>query len=160
MFIRKIEIQSPIAMTVVVSSLVSSNRAEWEALAYEYNAFYKADKTPEDYEAAWTRLMSDTDVHGLVATHDGKIVGFAHFLFHASTWARTVCYLQDLYTSPCARGQGVARALIDEVGRRARAAGAARFYWLTRENNAVARVLYEKVGQYNGFIRYDGPLGP
>lgn len=69
-----------------------------------------------------------------------------------------VRYLQDLYTSEEARGVGVARALIQEVASRARKAGASRCYWLTEESNAVARVLYEKVAKYNGFIRYDFPL--
>lgn len=67
-------------------------------------------------------------------------------------------YLQDLYTSEDARGSGVARALIQAVAFRAREAGASRYYWLTQENNAVARVLYEKVAKHNGFIRYDFPL--
>lgn len=85
-------------------------------------------------------------------------MGIAHYLFHTSTWAATVCYLQDLYTLPSARSNGVARALITAVAERARVAGANRFYWLTRENNSVARVLYEKVAKHNGFIRYEYPL--
>mgnify|MGYP003446107501 CR=1 FL=1 len=34
----------------------------------------------------------------------------------------------------------------------------ARYYWLTRENNAVARALYERVTKCNGFICYDFAL--
>jgi hypothetical protein len=52
----------------------------------------------------------------------------------------------------------VGRALIGAVAAQAREAGAARYYWLTQEGNAVARMLYDKVAQYNGFIRYDFPL--
>jgi hypothetical protein len=52
----------------------------------------------------------------------------------------------------------VARALIQEVARQARIERASRYYWLTQENNAVARVLYESVARYNGFIRYDFAL--
>ena len=54
--------------------------------------------------------------------------------------------------------QGVARALIEAIAMRARADGVSRYYWLTQENNAVARALYDKVAQYNGFIRYEMPL--
>jgi GNAT superfamily N-acetyltransferase len=145
-------------MSIIVTPLVSSNRSEWEILTREYNAFYQANKSPEDYDLAWLRLVSEDGVRGLVAKADGKLVGLAHFLFHTSTWAKTVCYLQDLYTAPSARGNGVARALINAVAEQARVAGATRFYWLTRENNAVARVLYEKVAKHNGFIRYEYPL--
>jgi GNAT superfamily N-acetyltransferase len=85
-------------------------------------------------------------------------VGIAHFLYHASTWAERICYLQDLFTEESVRGQGVARALIAAVAERARQAGAARYYWLTQENNEVARALYDKVARFNGFIRYDGRM--
>ena len=145
-------------MSITVSPLVSSNRSEWEILTREYNAFYMSSKTPAEYELAWTRLTSEDGVHGLVAENEGRLVGIAHFLFHTSTWATKVCYLQDLYTSPNARGKGVARALIAAVAQTARTAGATRFYWLTRENNAVALVLYEKLAKHNGFIRYEYPL--
>ena len=53
---------------------------------------------------------------------------------------------------------GVARALIEAVAEHARSRGAARYYWLTQEHNAVARALYDKVAKYNGFIRYEYAL--
>jgi len=124
-------------------------------LARGYKAFYATPTTPAEYSAAWDRLLAQDGVHGLGAFADGELVGIAHFLFHASAWARTSCYLQDLFTSPAARGQGVARSLIEAVAAQARARGAARYYWHTQENNAVARVLYDKVGKHVGFIRYD-----
>jgi hypothetical protein len=40
----------------------------------------------------------------------------------------------------------------------ARQRGASRLYWLTREDNARARLLYDKVARFNGFIRYEFPL--
>lgn len=89
---------------------------------------------------------------------DGQMVGFAHYLFHTSTWVPKACYLQDLFTSPTARGKGVARALIEAVASNARELGATRYYWLTQEHNAEARVLYNKVAKFGGFIRYDYPL--
>ena len=85
-------------------------------------------------------------------------VGLAQFLFHASTWANKVCYLQDLFTAPHPRGNGVARLLIQEVARQARVERAARYYWLTQENNSLARVLYDRVATHNGFILYDFEL--
>jgi len=33
-----------------------------------------------------------------------------------------------------------------------------RYYWHTQEDNIRARVLYDKVARYNGFIRYVYPL--
>ncbi len=145
-------------MPVIVAPFSPSSREEWEALARGYKAFYKTEVADAGYDRAWSRLLAGDGVHGLGASLDGRLVGIAHFLFHANTWAPKVCYLQDLFTAPEARGHGVARALIEAVAARARAEGAARYYWLTQEHNAVARALYDKVARHNGFIRYDYPL--
>jgi GNAT superfamily N-acetyltransferase len=56
------------------------------------------------------------------------------------------------------RGRGVARALIDAVADAARKQGASRYYWQTKQDNARARLLYDKVAVFRGFIRYDYPL--
>jgi hypothetical protein len=36
--------------------------------------------------------------------------------------------------------------------------GADRFYWHTQEHNATARLLYDQVARFTGFIRYAYPL--
>lgn len=143
---------------VSIAPLTADDRTPWEALARGYKLFYKTDTTDAEYDLAWRRLLAREEVFGLGARQGGDLVGITHYLFHASVWSGPVCYLQDLFVSPAVRSQGVARALIEAVGRAARHAQAARCYWTTRENNAVARVLYEKVARYNGFIRYDLPL--
>jgi hypothetical protein len=40
------------------------------------------------------------------------------------------------------------------VEREARVAGASRVYWLTKEDNAAARKLYDRVAERSGFIQY------
>jgi GNAT superfamily N-acetyltransferase len=145
-------------MTVQIQELKADDRAAWEVLARGYKDFYNTPTTDAEYDVAWSRLLACDGVHGLAAWADGRLVGIAHYLFHTSVWATTNCYLQDLFTLHAARGKGVARALIEAVARQARERKAARYYWLTQEHNAVARVLYDKVGKYNGFIRYDFPL--
>ena len=134
------------------------DHADWEVLARGYKEFYATPTTDAEYATAWNRVLTQDGVHGLGAFAEGQLVGIAHYLFHTSVWARTNCYLQDLFTLPSARGGGVARSLIEAVAVEARAHGAARYYWLTQEHNAVARVLYNKVAKHMGFIRYDFPL--
>jgi GNAT superfamily N-acetyltransferase len=140
---------------IAIAPLKSDDRAAWEPLARGYKEFYKTPTTDAEYEAAWQRLMKQVGVHGLAAHVDGKLVGIAHYLFHTSTWAESVCYLQDLFTAREARGKGVGRALIEAIATQARRRGAAKYYWLTQDHNAVARTLYDKVAKYVGFIRYD-----
>lgn len=141
-----------------IRPLGPEDRPGWEVLARGYKAFYGTPTTELEYATAWNRLLRQDRVHGLGAFAEGELVGIAHYLFHTSVWAPVNCYLQGLFTAPPARGGGVARSLIEAVAVRARAQGAARYYWLTQEHNAVARVLYDKVAVHLGFIRYDFPL--
>jgi GNAT superfamily N-acetyltransferase len=143
---------------VKISMLRPEDRQAWEVLARGYKEFYATPTTDVEYATAWERLLGQDGVLGLGGFLDGKLVGIAHYLFHTSTWAKSNCYLQDLFTLPSERGHGVARALIEAVAAQARLHGAARYYWLTQEDNAVARGLYDKVAQHVGFIRYDFPL--
>lgn len=143
---------------VVVSNLSPADRGPWETLARGYKDFYKTPTPDAEYDTTWARLVSQDGVFALGAKVDGELVGIAHFLFHTAVWAPKVCYLQDLFTAPSARGKGVARALIDAVARAARAQGATRYYWMTQADNAVARALYDKVATHHGFIRYEYAL--
>jgi GNAT superfamily N-acetyltransferase len=145
-------------MTIQIAPLAAADRAAWEPLARGYKAFYNTDTSQAEYDRAWTRLLKQDDVFGLGARQGGELVGFTHYLFHTSTWAPEVCYLQDLFTAPAARGRGVARALIDAVAVVARKRGCARLYWLTQHDNQTARALYDQVAAYKGFIRYDHAL--
>ena len=142
-------------MTVHIAPLRKEDHARWIVLAQGYKTFYKTTLTVEQYDNAWQRLLAQDGILGLGASRDGQMVGIAHYLFHTTVWAQNVCYLQDLFVDPLARGQGVARALIEAVAKNSKDRDAARFYWLTQEHNATGRVLYDKVAKFNGFIRYD-----
>ena len=143
---------------LAVAPLAEEDRAEWEELARGYKAFYRTDIPDQAYEHTWRRLRADEEIHGLGARLDGRLVGIAHYLFHAQTWSADSSYLQDLFTAEDARGKGVATALIEAVAVEARIRGAVKFYWLTKEDNAPARALYDRIARWKGFIRYDFPL--
>src|SRR4051812_48036993 len=105
--------------TRTIRPLATADRAAWAPLWDGYNAFYgRAGPTalaPQVTDVLWQRLFDPNEpVYALVAQDDGGLQGFAHFLFHRSTTRiEPVCYLQDLFTAPEARGRGVARALIE-----------------------------------------------
>lgn len=143
-----------------IAPLGIADRAGWERLARGYKHFYGSVTSDAEYDLAWRRLLGQDGVHGLGARIDGELVGIAHYLFHTGVWTPSICYLQDLFTAPSARGKGVARALIDAVALAAHKDGASRFYWLTQEQNTVARTLYDKIAHNRGFVRYDYPLPP
>ncbi|MBK0063293.1 GNAT family N-acetyltransferase [Acinetobacter sp. S54] len=84
-----------------------------------------------------------------------ELVGFVHYIFHRSTWTiENYCYLQDLFVSPQRRVCGFGRKLIEAVYVEAKQNNCSRVYWLTQENNAQARMLYDRVADQSGFIQY------
>ena len=145
-------------MPITIAPLVAADHARWRRLAEGYLTFYETVRDDAEYDTAWRRLLAGDGVHGLGAHQDGVLVGITHYLFHDSTWHPRVCYLQDLFVDPAARGQGAARALIEAVADAARARSAERLYWHTQDHNVTARALYDKVARYRGFIRYEYPL--
>lgn len=145
-------------MILQIAPLAAGDRAQWEPLARGYKAFYKTELADAEYDTAFRRMLEAEGTHGLGAKIDGRLVGITHYLFHTGIWHARACYLQDLFVDDGVRGRGVARALIEAVAERARVQGAQRLYWLTQEHNTTARLLYDRIAKYNGFLRYDYPL--
>jgi GNAT superfamily N-acetyltransferase len=114
---------------------------------------------PHVTAATWQRLLDpEQHVDGLVAEHDGEVVGFVNYVLHPSTWGTAdTCYLEDLFVSPEARGSGAGRALIEAVLERAESYGWDKVYWHTRADNARARALYDSFAPADDFVRYVVP---
>jgi GNAT superfamily N-acetyltransferase len=139
-----------------VRPVAPTDLAQWQALWDGYNTFYERTVPPEITRVTWSRFFDTNEpVHALVAEKDGRLLGLVHYLFHRSTTLiGPTCYLQDLFTTEGARGQGVGRALIESVYERARTAGSLRVYWQTHETNLTAMALYDKVAERSGFLVY------
>jgi GNAT superfamily N-acetyltransferase len=142
--------------TILIRPVGEDEREAWDPLWADYLSFYKTALAGDISDLAWTRFHDpDEQIFALGGYVDGRLAGFAHYLFHRSTWAtHRYCYLEDLFVAETARGRGMGRALIEAVYERARAASASRVYWLTQSDNAQARVLYDKVAVNLGFIQY------
>lgn len=150
--------------TLTVRAAVAGDFDAWLTLWDGYNAFYGrhgATALPAEVtRSTWQRFFDAYEpVHCLIADRGGQLVGLAHYIFHRSTiQVAPTCYLQDLFTSDAARGNGVGRALIEALYQRARAANCGRVYWLTHETNQVAMRLYDRIAERSGFIVYRKPL--
>ncbi|ADB33048.1 GCN5-related N-acetyltransferase [Kribbella flavida DSM 17836] len=139
---------------LTVDRLTAADRETWQWLFAGYNEFYGRTMPAEFFDRCWAEFSAAERMHALGAKVDGSLVGIAHFLTHASTTSADVCYLQDLFTAPDARGRGVARALIAAVTDWATANDCSRVYWATQESNTAARRLYDQVAENRGFILY------
>jgi GNAT superfamily N-acetyltransferase len=145
---------------LIVRPVVAADYDQWLPLWDGYNAFYgRAGATalaPEITKTTWARFFDPYEpMFARVAERDGALVGLTHYLLHRSTTAiAPSVYLQDLFTSEDARGQGVGRALIEAVYDYAQGAGIPRVYWQTHESNTTAMRLYDQVAEKSGFIIY------
>jgi GNAT superfamily N-acetyltransferase len=143
-------------MAIAIRGVRAGDHEAWLALWRGYQQFYKADLSADEGRL-WRDLLTarGDGPYALVAEVDGAILGLAQYLFHKTTWsAKPRCYLNDLFTHEAARGRGVGRALIEAVRKHANEAGCQQVWWLTQDNNAVARRLYDQVGKLTPFIKY------
>lgn len=134
----------------------AADYAQWRRLWDMYLAFYKVVLPEEVTAQTWARLMdAGSPVQARLAVQGGMVVGFAIHHHHGSTWVLGQDgYLEDLFVETDARGQGIGRALLQDVIALGRARGWARIYWHTDAGNAQARALYDDFTAADGHIRY------
>jgi len=140
-----------------IRPLAANDFAQWSDLWRQYLEFYQSSVPQTVYETTFDRLIDakNTAQNALVADQAGTLVGLVHFIYHPHNWrVENVCYLQDLFTAPNTRGQGVGRALIQSVYDLADKNGTPSVYWLTQDFNKTARQLYDRIATQTPFIKY------
>jgi GNAT superfamily N-acetyltransferase len=140
----------------LIRAALPSDESTWRHLWRGYCDFYRARLPDEVTNRTWKRILDpDSAVMCVVAEVDGQVLGFANSLVHENTWeTQAVCYLEDLFVTPAARGRGVGAALLEWLRNAMRAEGWARLYWMTKADNQQARRLYDHFTQADDFVRY------
>jgi GNAT superfamily N-acetyltransferase len=144
-------------MSVIVRPLQDSDRSDWDLLWAGYLAFYQTELADAVTDGTWRRLLDPTSgIDGFAAVDEtATMVGFVHYLFHPVTWSLTErCYLEDLFVAESARGTGAGRQLMEAVFAIGAERNADQTYWWTHDTNAMARRLYDRIGQATPFIKY------
>jgi len=141
---------------ITIRSALPADETVWRSLWRDYCDFYAASIPADVTDRTWKRILDpDSAVLCMVAEVDGKVYGFANCVVHENTWeTQPVCYLEDLFVAPSARGHGLGKALLEWLRNAMRAEGWARLYWTTREDNQRARRLYDRFTSADGFVRY------
>lgn len=143
---------------LTIRPIRSDDEAAWRMLWAGYLNYYETVLPDEIYRTTFSRLLAGGpgEFRGFLALLDDRPAGLVHFVFHPSSWVQSdVCYLQDLFTVPQARGAGVAGALIEAVFAAGDQLGVPSVYWFTQDFNARARRLYDRIGVLTPFVRYD-----
>ncbi|MCS6971594.1 MAG: GNAT family N-acetyltransferase [Turneriella sp.] len=143
-------------MEITIRPLAAEDFAAWLPHWKNYQRFFNTEIPDKITQQTWKRIIDPNEpVHALGAFSDNTLMGFAHMIYHRSCWTQgDYCYLQDLYTAPEFRRQGIGQALLEAVFAKAKADGIARVHWLTHETNVAAQRLYDKLAVRSGFIQY------
>lgn len=145
------------AAAAVVRPVTADDREAWGELYRGYRDFYAKPHDARVFETVWGWLMDpDHETRCLIATVDGVPVGLGHF----RTFARPIdggrgLYLDDLFTSPEARGSGAGSAILTRLAEIARDEGASLVRWITAADNETARRLYDRVAKQTPWVTYD-----
>ncbi|MDF1749288.1 MAG: GNAT family N-acetyltransferase [Alphaproteobacteria bacterium] len=144
---------------LIVKNPEPDDRDEWQELWIENCAHFGAtDMSLTVIDALWRRIIDPASVMQawLARTESGsKSLGLAHTILHPHTFSlRMVCYLEDLWVSPDARGAGVGSYLIKYLTEVAKQQGWRRLYWETGIDNEPAQRLYDRVATRRASITY------
>ena len=142
-----------------IRHIEARDRDQWEELFLAYGVFYETAFTQDIVDGVWTWLMDQThSVSGFVAeaNSEGTVVGFAHLRQQADTFrAGPSWFLDDLFTTPSARGQGVGRALIDALKAHGASHGGGDLRWITAADNRSAQHLYDTLASRTSWVMYE-----
>ena len=143
-------------MTLHIQTAQAADHTHWLPLWHGFLGFYGVTLDPAVTAATWARIIApEHRMTCRIAFDDGQAVGFAIHHAHCSTWVvGDDVYLEDLFVAPQARGQGVGRALIEDLIAIGRTRGWHRLYWNTDRGNAAAQRLYNSFCRDDGHIRY------
>jgi ribosomal protein S18 acetylase RimI-like enzyme len=149
---------------IAIRPLRESDRARWFQLYLGYMDFYEKPATTQHIDQLWSRLLNPDDALACFVAVDDHDVALG--LAHVRPFVRPLdgsegLYLDDLYVDVSARGAGIGRAILEHLRKLAAEGGYSVVRWITADNNAVARALYDRVAVATHWVTYDmAPVPP
>jgi ribosomal protein S18 acetylase RimI-like enzyme len=146
-------------MSVTLRPVPPGQRATLAPLLQAYAAEMRgllAGTATADGASIAALLAADARTEILGAFQGDAAVGFALFYdLPEAVFARRCGQLDDLFVSPAARGQGIARALLGALAEAGRERGWTHLRWFVPEGDRAAIALYERVAErtdWRGYI--------
>ncbi|TXI55217.1 GNAT family N-acetyltransferase [Mycolicibacterium mageritense] len=145
------------APIVSVRPLEPQDETHWRILFGSYREFYRLEPDEAVTSKVWDWLMDPQhECEGVVALFENNIVAIGHYQRFSLPSAGTVgIFLDDLFTSPAARGKGAARAIIRRLVEIAGSEGLSLVRWTTAADNHQAQALYNQVATRTHWVTYD-----
>lgn len=145
-------------MTMTVRPVEDGDFFTWIDLYSGYGDFYETPLTDEKALLVWSWLAdAGHELNALFALDEaGTPVGLAHYRAFARPLAGSKgLYLDDLFVSADARGEGAATALLEALRTTARSQGFSVVRWITAADNAAAQRVYDRVAEKTNWVTYD-----
>jgi GNAT superfamily N-acetyltransferase len=135
-------------MSAVIRPAQASDLPSVLALVRGLADFERLPGPDEGAEARFAADFARGRFAVLVAVSDGgALVGYALYFFTYSTFeARPSLYLEDLFVTPTARGQGLGGKLMRALAAEALRSDCARFEWTVLDWNVRAQKFYQGLG--------------
>jgi ribosomal protein S18 acetylase RimI-like enzyme len=144
-------------MSVIVNPVSLDDRKQWEVLYHGYAEFYQVPMNEQILDTVWGWIHDDSNpFFGLIAKDEkGKALGLMHCRQMASPLrGALVGFLDDLFVTPEARGQGVVEELYAALNRLGEQQGWPFIRWITAENNYRGRTVYDKLSDKTHWVTY------
>ncbi|GGF36469.1 N-acetyltransferase [Microbacterium sorbitolivorans] len=132
---------------IAIRTVTSDDKEAWGRLFRGYRDFYGMEPDERVIETVWGWLTDPAhELVGHIAIHDGRPAAIAHWRrFARPSRGATATFLDDLFTDPELRGEGIGSALIANLQRVASEEGLSEVRWITSEANTDAQRLYNRV---------------
>lgn len=130
----------------------------WLPLFEAYCRFYETELDDAKALIVWNWIRDENDPleAALAVDEEGRPIGLAQYRVVPDTLTATRgIHLDDLYVDVEARGSGIGRALIEFVHARSHEVGAGGVSWITAEDNAGARKLYDELARRTTWVTYE-----
>jgi GNAT superfamily N-acetyltransferase len=143
--------------TIRVTRATQEDEADWMRLWGDWQRHMKGTVPAEVSGRSW-QLALDPDSRLLILLarrSDGDAFGFATVSFAPFAWTGSdVAFLQDLFVSENARGQGAGEALLKAVYAEADDRGAAQVYWMVDETDETLQRFYARNAIRTPYLRF------
>ena len=144
-------------MTVNVLPISPADREDWKVLYHGYAEFYQVPMNDEILDTVWGWIHDDDNpFFALIAKDENcKALGLLHCRQLVSPLrGALVGFLDDLFVTPEARGQGVVEELYAALNQLGKQQGWPFIRWITAENNYRGRAVYDKLSDKTHWVTY------
>ena len=141
----------------MVRDIEIKDKVEWEKLYQGYADFYKVEITKKILNTVWNWLHDTKhELNGLVFEVDKNIVAIAHYRRMPSPLrGKNIGFLDDLYVHPDFRGRKIAEEIIKKLNKISKEKGWGLIRWITRNDNHIAKSLYDRVANKSTWEVYE-----